>query len=107
MENDRSARIASDNVITESRVLHARNLCNVCCPPDPRWPDDLKPEHVFHDYTPAEQKALQTVSDRVKLAYDQKAVMVLMPNGKVELQNPRWAFNKILAHPTQQARPRH
>lgn len=38
------------NMITESRVLHARNLCEFCTPRNPSWPDDIKPENLFDEY---------------------------------------------------------
>jgi hypothetical protein len=82
---------AVQNAITESGVLHARNLCNFCAGP---WQnDDIKPSDLFENhYISWEYIWLQKLIGDVATTYNGAAV-----DGK----SPRWAFNKKLAHPTQ------
>jgi hypothetical protein len=90
------------NVCTESRVLHARNLCKFCSPR--KWPTDLKPEDLFDDYDEAPAySVLRGLVGAVKAAYETDACTVpLPPDGKTTaLKSPKWAFDKMLAHPTQ------
>jgi hypothetical protein len=90
---------ARRNAIAESRVLHARNLCDFCTPP---WRQtDIKPKELFEDYdTAAEYGALRGLVDDVATAYQKDACTVVLPDGKSELKSPTWAFDKMLAHPT-------
>ena len=84
------------NAISESRVLHARNLCDFCSPP---WrPTDIKPADLF---TPTESGVLGTLVGNVVKTYLTDAYPVLPPDGTSAKRSPKWVFDKMLAHPTQ------
>jgi hypothetical protein len=89
------------NAISESRVLHARNLCDFCNPP---WrQDDIKPSDLFDNYdTATEYSTLRVFVDGAAKAYTTDTCPVVMPDGRLELRSPKWAFDKKLAHPTRQ-----
>jgi len=89
------------NAISESRLLHARNLCDFCSPP---WrSNDLKPSDLFDNYDKAAKYTkLQGLVDGVTKAYTTDSCPVVMPDGSKELHSPKWAFDKKLAHPTRE-----
>jgi hypothetical protein len=88
------------NAIPESMVLHARNLCDFCMPR--QHSTDLKPENLFDDYySNTRYDTLQKLAKDVHDAYAKKILSVVLPNGNTESWTPQWAFNKMLAHPTQ------
>jgi hypothetical protein len=95
----RNAR-AIQNAVTESWVLHTRNLCEFCCMPR-RYSTDIKPEDLFDDYcSNTRYGTLRKLVENVQRAYTEK-VEIVLPNGNMESCTPQWAFNKMLAHPTQ------
>jgi hypothetical protein len=76
------------NIITESKVLHTRNLCDFCTSPRP---DDIRPSDLFDNYdTDQKYETLIGLMKRLSQHY-----------GKGE-GSSRWAFNKKLAHPTKE-----
>jgi hypothetical protein len=92
--------LSVQNAVTESRVLHARNLCDFCMPRT--HPTDIKPENLFDDYSNSRYDTLRTLVEEVEGAYRKNdACAVVLPNGNTESHSPQWAFNKMLAHPTQ------
>ncbi|MGA2411549.1 MAG: hypothetical protein ABSG46_14325 [Candidatus Binataceae bacterium] len=88
------------NAISESRVLHARNLCDFCSAP---WrPTDIKPKDLFDNYdTAVEYSALRSLVGDVATAYRTDACAVIAADGTSGFKSPKWAFDKMLAHPTQ------
>ena len=109
------------NVICESRVLHARNLCDFCTPR--KKDDDLRPEDMFDKYhTDDEYSRLRDLVNDVKAAYQTNSCS---PGDSIqtgtfdagssvaffieatfrnrvtsELKSPKWAFDKGVAHIT-------
>jgi hypothetical protein len=76
------------NSITEGKVLHTRNLCDFCLS---KLDSDIKPSDLFDNYD-IEQKyqTLMALIEQLRQKY-----------GKDE-GSARWAFNKMLAHPTKE-----
>ena len=91
---------AGRNAISESLMLHARNLCDFCSPP---WQQtDIKPTDLFDDYdNAAKYSALRSLVADVAMAYKTDARRAAAVDGTTELKSPKWAFDKMLAHPTQ------
>jgi hypothetical protein len=78
------------NIITEGQVLHTRNLCDFCTSTNS---NDIRPRDLFDNY------------DR-DLKYDKlKELMKRLDEqyGSSKKEgDARWAFNKMLAHPSQE-----
>jgi hypothetical protein len=80
--------LLSNNTI-EGRVLHTRNLCDFCTAKQNR---DITPSDLFDDYdTDPRYDTLKRLTKHLAQQY-----------GKNVPENPRWAFNKMLAHPTKE-----
>lgn len=113
------------NVVTESLVLHARNLCDFCTPAG--RPNDIKPKDLFDDYdTASEYSMLRGLVDDVNAAYQEASASRSVRTGTIDagssfatfvetgpinigtndLKSPKWAFDKMLAHPTKDRDPR-
>jgi hypothetical protein len=78
-----------NNLITEARVLHTRNLCDLCDPCSRKT--DIKPSDLFDAYDTDPRygrlkQLLQTFAEKY---------------GKNQRGHARWAFNKMAVHPTQ------
>jgi len=91
------------NAIPESIVLHARNLCDFCMRRGQRGQkNDIKPKDLFDDYdSNAQYKDLRTLVINVETVYTKGACDVVLPDGNTKRHSPKWAFDKMLAHPTQ------
>lgn len=77
--------------INEGRVLHTRNLCDFCTP---KYETDIRPCDLFDNYdTDPEYETLRGLIKRLGEQYDKK---------DDEGKSARWAFNKMLAHPTKE-----
>jgi hypothetical protein len=87
------------NAFTESQVLHARNLCEFCCLYT-GWVDPIKPNNLFEKYHMPAYDELKKLVNSVRSEYNRDACPIELPDGKSELHSPRWAFNKMFAHPT-------
>ena len=84
----RSGWLLKNNII-EGRVLHARNLCDFCTSKQNR---DITPSDLFDDFnTDPKYDTLKKLTKHLTQQY-----------GKNVPGNPRWAFNKMLAHPTKE-----
>jgi len=84
----RSGWLLKNNII-EGRVLHARNLCDFCTSKQNR---DITPLDLFDDFnTDPKYDTLKKLTKHLTQQY-----------GKNVPGNPRWAFNKMLAHPTKE-----
>ena len=82
---------AIENAITESKLLHIRNLCELFCDPDAaKHDDDIKLKDLFDDWETNEARYSQLVKSRNDLceAY-----------GKGD-PSRRATLNKRLAHTT-------
>ena len=107
---------ARRNVITESRVLHVRNICDFCTPR--KTLDDLRPEDLFDDYqTATVYSELRNLVDDVALIYRTEThipgsirtgtydagssvgsfIETTFPR---KIQSPKTAFDKNVAHLT-------
>jgi hypothetical protein len=76
------------NIISESKVLHTRNLCDLCTS---SHTDDIKPSDSFDNYdTDQKYETLRGLMKRLDQQY-----------GKGE-GSARRAFNTKLAHPTKE-----
>ena len=76
------------NIIPESKVLHTRNLCDLCTS---SHTDDIKPSDLFDNYdTDQKYETLRGLMKRLDQQY-----------GKGE-GSARRAFNTKLAHPTKE-----
>jgi hypothetical protein len=76
------------NRISEGRVLHTRNLCNFCTS---TLATDIRPSDLFDNYdADPKYKPLREHMKRLAQNYGRRK----------ERSTPRWAFNKMLAHPT-------
>ncbi len=76
-----------DNMATEAIVLHARNLCDFCTSPKA---NDIKPSDLFDNYG----------ADRTYTQLRRLVRRLDMKYGRGGKGSARWAFNKMLAHPT-------
>jgi len=65
-----------------------------------KFQNDIKPEDLFEHYDTPAYDELRKLLKNVKSEYDKK-ISVKLPNGMIELYTPRWAFNRMLAHPIQ------
>ena len=84
----RSGWLLKNNII-EGRVLHTRNLCDFCTSKQNR---DITPFDLFDDFnTDPKYDTLKKLTKHLTEQY-----------GKNAPGNPRWAFNKMLAHPTKE-----
>jgi hypothetical protein len=84
----RSSWLLRNNTI-EGRVLHTRNLYDFCTSKQNR---DIKPSDLFDDYnTDPKYDTLKRLTKHLAQQY-----------GNNVPGNPRWAFNKMLAHPTKE-----
>jgi hypothetical protein len=84
----RSSWLLRNNTI-EGRVLHTRNLYDFCTSKQSR---DIKPSDLFDDYnTDPKYDTLKRLTKHLAQQY-----------GNNVPGNPRWAFNKMLAHPTKE-----
>jgi hypothetical protein len=84
----RSSWLLRNNTI-EGRVLHKRNLYDFCTSKQNR---DIKPSDLFDDYnTDPKYDTLKRLTKHLAQQY-----------GNNVPGNPRWAFNKMLAHPTKE-----
>jgi hypothetical protein len=81
-----------NNLITEGRVLHTRNLCDVFC--GSGYKDDIKLTDLFDDY----QTATHKYQHLAELVTDLKDKYETSEQGS----NVRSIFNKRLAHPTKE-----
>jgi hypothetical protein len=86
------------NAISESLVLHARNLCDFCRAPWQR--NDIRPTDLFVQCDTPAYNSLRTLFSDVARAYRTDAHRIMTVSGKTELKSPKWAFDKMLAHPT-------
>ena len=78
------------NLISEARVLHTRNLCDLC---DPRArKTDIKPSDLFDAYDT--DPRCGTLKQLIK-TFAQKY-------GENQRGHARWAFNKMAVHPTKE-----
>lgn len=79
-----------NNLMTEGKALHTRNLCDFCTSAKPT---DIKPSDVFNNYyTDQKYTRLRNLIEDLKQQY-----------GKGDEENSaRWVFNKMLAHPTKE-----
>ena len=85
-----------ENAVAESLGFHARILCEVfisTLPGERPQPDDIQFSHLFLDSStnPSRYAALQRLSLTLQQAYGLK---------NPTPGQPRWEFNKMLAHPT-------
>jgi hypothetical protein len=89
-EYPQSSVLLLGNIITESKVLHTRNLCDFCTSPRTNC---IKPSDLFDNYN-VDQKyeTLRGLMKRLDQQY-----------GRGE-GSARWAFNTKLAHPTKERR---
>ena len=79
------------NMVAESMVLHTRNLCDFCTS---TRSSDIKPLDLFGNFVGApEYEELRRLLRLVGEAY-----------GRNTEGTPKWAFNKMLAHPTKERR---
>jgi hypothetical protein len=77
------------NSITEGKGLHTRNLCDFCLS---KLDDDIKPSDLFDDYdTDPKYETLKARIGQLRPRY-----------GDNKEGSSRWAFNKMLAHPTKE-----
>jgi hypothetical protein len=77
------------NSIAEGRVLHTRNLCDFCTS---KHQNDIKPSDLFDNYdTDPKYDTLKGLMKEIAERY-----------GQNKDEDARWAFNKMLAHPTQE-----
>ena len=90
---------ALHNAISESRLLHARNLSDFCSEP---WrSNDIKPWELYDDYdTAPEYRTLRSLIKDVETAYRSETCELVSPDGTRVFKSPQWAFNKKLAHLT-------
>jgi hypothetical protein len=79
-----------NNLITEAKVLHTRNLCDLCVS---QLPDDIKCSDLFDAYDTDPRCA------RLK-GLVQTLVQQYGRSGQRE--DARWAFNKMAVHPTKE-----
>ena len=95
---------AGRNAINESRVLHARNLCDFCNQP---WrPTDIKPIDLFDDYdNAAEYSALRGLVADVAIAYITDACMVVAADGTSTLKVPNGRSTKCWLIPPRTEAP--
>jgi hypothetical protein len=78
------------NIITEGQVLHTRNLCDFCTS---KTSNDIRPQDLFDNYdTDRKYDKLKELMIRLDKKYG---------SSKKE-GDARWAFNKMLAHPSQE-----
>ena len=78
------------NSITETKILHTRNLCDFCTS---TRRNDIKPSDLFDNYDA--DPRYKTLRELTKLL-DQEY-------GKSDRHgDARWTFNKMLAHPTKE-----
>jgi hypothetical protein len=77
------------NIISEGRVLNTRNLCDFCTS---KAKYDIKPLDLFENYdTDPRYSTLRGLIDSLVREY-----------GNGTPGDVRWAFNKMLAHPTKE-----
>jgi hypothetical protein len=76
------------NVLTESRVLHARNLCDILLSHTNRDKDDVRLKELLPGFKSNHTKLLNTAYHGTDDEPDE--------------ERPHWIFNKMLAHPTTQ-----
>jgi len=77
------------NCISETVVLHTRNLCDFCTS---SRTDDIKPRDLLDNYaTDAKYEKLKGLIECLARQY-----------GTNHEGHVRWVFNKMLAHPTQE-----
>jgi hypothetical protein len=90
----------SQNLVTEERVLHMRNLCNFC---KPQRDTDLTPAHLFADYgkTP-DYKPLGDAITEATSTYLYETREVELPSGKNARISSKIAFDTMLAHPSEE-----
>jgi hypothetical protein len=75
--------------VAEGRVLHTRNLCDFCTSTKT---NDIKPHDLFENYdTDPKYDTLKGLMKEIAERY-----------GQNKDGDARWAFNKMLAHPTQE-----
>lgn len=78
------------NGITETKILHTRNLCDFCTS---TRPNDIKPSDLFDGYdTHARYKRLRELTKLLNQEYGKSG-----RDG-----DARWTFNKMLAHPSKE-----
>ncbi len=78
------------NALTESRVLHARQLCEIFLDLGGDV-DNVRLEHLVSDWpNRSECQHLIELRDELKRLYGRRD----------ETDTPRWIFNKMMAHPT-------
>jgi hypothetical protein len=79
-----------NNVITEVKVLHTRNLCDFCVS---SLANDIKPSDLFDAYdTDQRYGRLNGLVQKLAQQY-----------GRGDWPgDPRWAFNKMAMHPTKE-----
>lgn len=76
------------NALTESRVLHARQLCEIFLGRPPVRTDDIRLDHLVHDWNNSGR--LRELVDRLSEKYGHGSVP----------DSPCWIFNKKMAHAT-------
>jgi len=78
------------NGVPEGVLLHTRNLCDFCTSKNP---NDIKPSDLFGDYEKKdpEHDELKRLISLLKKEY-----------GANSKGSPKWALNKMLAHPTKE-----
>jgi hypothetical protein len=85
---------ALDNAITETLVLHTRNLCEIVLP-GPSYPDDIRMKDLFQDWdtnTTGIYNAVKSLIGQLDSLYGKSGVQ----------GDARFDFNKRLAHSTKQ-----
>lgn len=79
-----------NNALTESRVLHARQLCEIILDIGGNQ-NNVRLEHLVPDWTNrADCSRLIELRENLKTLY----------GAREDIGSPRWVFNKMMAHPT-------
>ena len=113
------------NVVTESLVLHARNLCDFCTKGKEKYEkNDIKPKDLFDEYNTApEYSTLRDLVKDLRTAYEDEVAPPSVRTGTIDAGSsfgsfietsfvtddlkitPKTAFDKMLAHPTKSRDP--
>lgn len=79
-----------DNLITEGKVLHTRNLCDFCTS---RKPSDIKICDLFDNYS---------TDDKYRKLRELVELLIQGYGKSDQVNSSRWVFNKMAVHPTKE-----
>lgn len=81
-----------NNALSESAILHARNLCELFAEPEGKFARDMSLSHLLPDWDWAITKyeRLNALLSELEDKYGQY----------LDVKSPSWTFNQILAHVT-------